>query len=337
MIDKQIGRFNLQIRCQKQRLRSLSDLNHLDLQYKIQKTLEIDKVNVKVPGIGEKVFLEIKGELVTLKVKSIVSGFENNFLLLDTTPLHFYGFIYAENGSFLGFVLPVSISSQMTVGVSVSYWFKKDFFFTVKNYFVVQVFKVFSGMQGSGVIVSDDYIVTNAHVIGNSSTCFINSGKNTGSLLKKGKILDLALLKLSNKETPSRLAPTFYEGQKIFTVGFGILNNDTPLITSGYLTKIVYFQGQALLGMINAKTFNGQSGGGVFNENKELIGIITANAQDTSDGIYEDLGFCILNTAFKLYLETKDNWALRVFDNESLDLKSLCEFQTTKYLPSPKM
>lgn len=335
MIEKTIGGFEIRIGCKPQALRYFSDLNFLELDCKVKKVSESNNEKAKVPHVGERVLLKLKSNFGLLNIKSTVSAFENHFMLLDASPLHYFGHIYAESGLFIGFVLPVSINSQLSVGLAITYVFKKNISATCS--FEVPVFKLYSDMQGSGVVVSDDLIVTNAHVVRNSTTCSILSGKNTGKLLKKGKILDLAILQLSNKQTPANLANRFFEGQPILTVGFGVIENQIPLITSGYLTKIVYYQGQALLGMINAKTFNGQSGGGVFNQNKELIGIITANGQDVTEGIYEDLGFCILITAFQGFLNSKDLAALKVFDDESLDLKALCEFQTTKYLPSPKM
>ena len=338
MVEKDVGAFRLRVWCGVCRLRSFSDVGSLDLRSKLELRKEEEKVKGKgkIPQVGQKVLLELKGESQTLKLRSMISGFENDFLLIDTPPLHLHGFIYTETKEFIGFVLPVSINSQLTVGVSLTHWFKSKFL--VRTCFDVPVYKVFSGMQGSGVVISSEFIVTNAHVVSGSSTCSLGSlTNNTGRLLKKGKILDLALLELATKETPCKLAQAFEEGQRVYTIGFGIVRQSVPLITSGYLTKIVYYQGQALLGMINAKTFNGQSGGGVFNESFELLGIITANAQDTNDGIYEDLGFCILTTAFKAFVESKDSSALRLFDDESPDLKSLCEFQTTKYLPSPKV
>lgn len=335
MIEKLIGGFEIRLWCKTQVLRYFSDLNFLEFDCKVKKTSELSDEKVKVPQVGERVLLRIISDFGVLNIKSTVSAFENHFILLDASPLNYFGYIYSESGAFIGFVLPVSIGSQLTAGMAITYVFNIET--SVKCSFDVPVFKVYSEMQGSGVVVSDDYIVTNAHVVRNSTTCSILSGKNTGKLVKKGKILDLAILKLSNKQTSAKLATAYFEGQQIFTVGFGIIEGQIPLITSGYLTKIVYYQGQAILGMINAKTFNGQSGGGVFNENKELIGIITANGQDVTEGIYENLGFCILITAFQEFLLSKNFMALKIFDDESLDLKALCEFQTTKYLPSPKL
>ena len=87
--------------------------------------------------------------------------------------------------------------------------------------------------------------------------------------------------------------------------------------------------------MLSAKIFNGQSGGGVFNEDLELIGIITANAKSNTDGVYSDLGFCILHHSFSLILDGFNHISL--LDDDSAELQELCSFQTTKMLPSPKI
>ena len=195
-------------------------------------------------------------------------------------------------------------------------------------------------MQGSAVAISKNLLITNAHVVRNSKfleVCRGTSVKNRGRVMKAGKVLDLAMVECAGNTEIARLAQRFWEGERITTVGYGF-GSDTPLVTQGYLSKVVYYHGFPVLGMISAKTFNGQSGGGVFNTQMELIGIITANAENKNDRIYEDLGFCILNTVFPVLQNSIRSLRFNyLWEETRKEFVDLFNFQTTSYLPQPKV
>jgi S1-C subfamily serine protease len=242
------------------------------------------------------------------------------------------GNIFSKSDNLLlGVVLPISLNSEFSIGLSLTFLSKVPF--VPDLVFDFPVVQVTSSMSGSGVLLGDGLMVTNAHVIGNSDRCILNHGKNKGKLMKKGKTIDLALFHTDLNSTPIKKALKFIEGQKIFTVGFAVIDGHSPIVTAGYLTKVVYLQGFPLIAMINAKVFNGQSGGGVFNESFELIGIITANARSQTEGIYSDLAFCILHSTFIDFPSQSEF----LFSEESESLKEIFAFQTTKMLPSPRL
>lgn len=273
-----------------------------------------------------------------VRVKSVVSYVFEEFFFIDMSPLVSSGEVYTENEDFfIGFVMKSTMKPGFSLGLHLFYYFPEC---SVPAPVEIQypVYLVASAMQGSIVSLGRNLFITNAHVVKGSINAKISDSKKSyqGTVLKTGKILDLSLIHCDiPSHSPSILAKKFYEGEKIITVGFGI-SSKIPLVTHGFLSKIVYYQGFPILAMISAKTFNGQSGGGVFNSNQELIGIITANVENQTDKIYLDLGFCILNPVFSEVL--KGNIGFNYLWEEENDyFRGLFNFQTTLQLPHPKI
>ena len=159
---------------------------------------------------------------------------------------------------------------------------------------------------GSGVIISaDGYIITNAHVITDTS-----SGKladaikirlNTGDEYKAEIIgsdneSDIALIKIDAKDL---MAATVGNSDKI-KVGEQVIAVGNPLgelggtVTSGIVSatnrEISVENNKMTLIQIDAAINPGNSGGGLFNTKGELIGVVNAK---TTDVTVEGLGFAI--------------------------------------------
>ena len=315
-------------------VRSFDDLAFIEPQVTVKRVEEKSKTRIRIARIGECVDLELRTEFGFVRTRALVAASRDNFLLIDIPPVGAVGNIYSiKDSAFLGIVVPISIKSEFVVGISIGFFLDRPVYPELEYNFPVT--KVHSSMAGSGVVLGERIMITNAHVILNSDNCKLNFGRNQGKLLKKGLVLDLALFETDLDSNKINFSRKIFEGQKVLTCGFAVVEGVFPIVTSGFLTKIVYYRGFPLLGMISAKTFNGQSGGGVFNENFELIGIITANAKSNTDGIYSDLGFCILHPSFSLILQGFNHMSL--LDDDSEELQELCSFQTTKMLPSPKI
>ena len=159
--------------------------------------------------------------------------------------------------------------------------------------------------SGSGVIISEDgYIVTNNHVINGATsiTVRLSDGREyPAELISTDVRTDVAVLKISE----SGLTAAVFGDSTELSVGEGALAVGNPLgelggtVTSGIISALdrdIVVEGQIMtLLQTDAAVNPGNSGGGLFNMNGELIGVVVAK----SGGInIEGLGFAIpSNTA----------------------------------------
>lgn len=167
---------------------------------------------------------------------------------------------------------------------------------------------------GSGVIISEDgYIVTNHHVIdgANSIKVTLRNGTNTydAKLVGSDKTNDIALLKI---DATGLTAATIGDSSKL-NVGDYVIAIGNPLgelggtVTDGIISALareVTIEGNNMtLLQTNAQISPGNSGGGLFNANGELIGIV--NAKDSATEV-EGIAFAIpINTAMKIVEDLK--------------------------------
>ena len=154
---------------------------------------------------------------------------------------------------------------------------------------------------GSGVIISDDgYIITNHHVIedANNVTVTLRDGQKsyTAAVIGSDEENDIALLKI---DATGLSAATFGDSSSL-AVGDYVVAIGNPLgqlggtVTDGIisaLTRDVTIEGKNMtLLQTNAQISPGNSGGGLFNSNGELIGIV--NAKDSATEV-EGIAFAI--------------------------------------------
>lgn len=161
---------------------------------------------------------------------------------------------------------------------------------------------------GSGVIISEDgYIITNNHVIEGASSIKVRLSDKTeyeATLVGTDSKTDIAVLKIE----ATGLTPAVIGDSDTLKVGEFALAVGNPLgtlggtVTDGIISALnrditVNNQTMSLL-QTNAAVNPGNSGGGLFNERGELIGIVNAKS-DGSD--VEGLGFAIpINTAMEV-------------------------------------
>ena len=167
-----------------------------------------------------------------------------------------------------------------------------------------------NGMQskevggGSGFIISSDgYIVSNAHVVNDSSakyTVFLNGGKKyDAKVIALDDILDIALLKIDAKNLP---AITFGNsdqirlGQTVIAIGNALgefRNTVSTGVVSGLSRSIQAGDGESVENLDNliqtdAAINPGNSGGPLIDSNGEVIGVNVAVAQGS-----QNIGFSI--------------------------------------------
>ncbi len=133
--------------------------------------------------------------------------------------------------------------------------------------------------QGSGFVVSTDgIIVTNAHVLRSAHQAEVKIGARTFSdvsILKVVQHLDIALLKVDAKD----LTPLFIGKSDQLAVGQVVVAIGNPLgfessVTSGIVSAIRSSRDIKLIQMTTPVS-PGSSGGPLFNEAGEVVGITT--------------------------------------------------------------
>ena len=171
---------------------------------------------------------------------------------------------------------------------------------------------------GSGVIISSDgYILTCAHVVSGASNITVSIGDKDypATLVGEDTTSDIAVVKVD----ATGLTPATVGDSDNLKVGESVMAVGNPLgelggtVTSGIvsaLNRSVSIQGSSSVNtmsliQMDASVSPGNSGGGLFNMNGELVGVVNAKSSD-SDA--EGLGFAIpINDAMKVAQDLLEN------------------------------
>ncbi len=188
---------------------------------------------------------------------------------------------------------------------------------------------------GSGVIIhTDGYILTCHHVVDGAAevTVTLNSGKQySATLVGSDKSSDLAVLKIAPQETlvaaQQGCSSDLVLGEQVVAVGnpLGTLYRTvTTGVISGLERKITTSDGTTMtLLQTDAAVNSGNSGGGLFNLDGKLIGIV--NAKYAEEGV-EGLAFAIpIDWAYEVQLDLIEFGYVRgIVDHgmETLDVNS---------------
>ena len=171
---------------------------------------------------------------------------------------------------------------------------------------------------GSGVIISSDgYILTCAHVVDGASTITVTIGDKdyTATLVGEDTTSDIAVIKIdADGLTPATVgnSDSLKVAQSVMAVG-NPLGELGGTVTGGMISALnrsVTIQGSSSVNtmsliQMDASVSPGNSGGGLFNMNGELVGIVNAKSS-SSDA--EGLGFAIpINDAIKVAQELLEN------------------------------
>lgn len=168
---------------------------------------------------------------------------------------------------------------------------------------------------GSGVIISQDgYIVTCAHVVSgaNNITVQLADGTEyTATVVGQDSTSDVAVLKIeATGLTPAVIgdSDSLAVGETTIAVGnpLGTLSNTVTNGIVSALNREVTVQGNDMnLIQTSASISPGNSGGGLFNANGELIGIVNAKSSYSEA---EGIGFAIpINTAMEIGRQLIEN------------------------------
>lgn len=135
--------------------------------------------------------------------------------------------------------------------------------------------------MGSGVVIAKNQVVTNCHVVANAVSVSVNTnGENyNATALKPDWHHDLCILKIDGLNSPVATIGSSeqlkYE-QPVYSVGFASFS-PRPNSTFGFVKGLYPMDDSVVVRASN--TFRlGDSGGGVFDEGGNLVGIITVKS-----------------------------------------------------------
>ena len=172
---------------------------------------------------------------------------------------------------------------------------------------------------GSGVIISQDgYILTCAHVIDGASNVSVqlydSDQQYTATVVGSDSVADIAVLKID----ATGLTPAVIGDSDSLAVGEEVIAVGNPLgtlggtVTNGIISalnrQVTVENTEMTLIQTNAAVSPGNSGGGLFNANGELIGVVNAKSSYSEA---EGIGFAIpIDSAMEIAQQLIENGAV---------------------------
>ena len=143
---------------------------------------------------------------------------------------------------------------------------------------------------GTGFMFSSsDYVITSYHVVHGSKSISVrltNGERIDATIAVKDTNNDIAILKLSKSPTSRQNIITLGDstsvktGDRVFTYGFplvDLLGHQEPRYSEGFVNSLSGMSNDPRLFQVSIPIQPGNSGGPVFNEKGELIGIATSS------------------------------------------------------------
>ena len=160
--------------------------------------------------------------------------------------------------------------------------------------------------QGSGVVVGKNEVVTNCHVVSNARTIAVRQaadvrGRETyrmeAELVARNEQRDLCLLSVKELSAPPAAPPVNFATARSVSIGEEVYAIGAPQgldlsLSRGIISQLRgnYGKQSAPIIQTDAAILPGSSGGGLFNQNGELLGITTFKF---SGGASEGLSFAL--------------------------------------------
>jgi len=170
--------------------------------------------------------------------------------------------------------------------------------------------------QGSGVIISTDgYIITNYHVVKKSKQIMVDVYQGStksfnAKIISVDKKNDLALIKVDETDFSEMTTSVKYNllneaadvGTKVYSYGYPLsyLMGKEIKITDGIISSKTGFSGDITCYQISAPIQPGSSGGPLFDENANLIGI---NSSGLHKSLADNVGYTIKSSYILNFLD----------------------------------
>lgn len=166
---------------------------------------------------------------------------------------------------------------------------------------------------GTGFALTNNYIVTNNHVIDGAKSISIQgingdfSHKYNADVVATDKINDLALLKVSGVNISTSSIPyavktnTAEVGEEIFVLGYPLTSTmgEEIKLTTGVISSKTGFQGDVSIYQISAPIQPGNSGGPLFDSKGNVVGIVSAKHTGA-----ENVGYAIKTAYLRNLMES---------------------------------
>ena len=197
---------------------------------------------------------------------------------------------------------------------------------------------------GSGVIISSDgYIVTNNHVVSDATNVSVQTNDGTeyeATIIGTDAKTDLALLKIdaTNLKYASLVdSDTLSLGQEVVAIGnsLGKGTSCTNGIISALNREVTINNYTMTLILTNAEVNSGNSGGGLFDMNGNLVGIVNAKimsnaTSSTTSTTVEGMGYAIpTNTVKTIVDELMNNGYVK--DRATIGVKVITDSSYLQY------
>ena len=180
--------------------------------------------------------------------------------------------------------------------------------------------------SGTGFALNNGYIVTNYHVIENAKSISIQGIKGdfmfhyNATIIATDKYNDLALLQISDNRfngfgtIPYNVKPSVSDvGEEVFVLGYPLTSTmgDEIKLTTGVISSKTGFQGDVSLYQISAPIQPGNSGGPLFDNKGNLIGIVNAKHKGA-----ENVGYAIKTSYLKNLIESSIHTSILPSNNQ---------------------
>lgn len=156
-----------------------------------------------------------------------------------------------------------------------------------------KVKSVTANFGGTGFLISNEgYLVTNYHVVASSDSLFVTDKEGKplrAELMLASRSYDLAIIKITNVDyvgklnVPYVLSPSSKTqlGDRIFTLGYP---KEDIVYGEGYLSSRTGYLGDTTSYQISMALNPGNSGGPLFNEQGQIVGVISGK-QNEKEGV----------------------------------------------------
>lgn len=184
--------------------------------------------------------------------------------------------------------------------------------------------------SGTGFALKGGYVVTNYHVIENAKSISIQGVNGdfdkqyNATIVATDKYNDLTLLQIIDKTfkgfgtIPYNVKTTVSEvGEDIFVLGYPLTTTmgDEIKLTTGVISSKTGFQGDVSLYQISAPIQPGNSGGPLFDNKGNLVGIVNAKHKGA-----ENVGYAIKASYLKNLIESSISTSILPNNNQTAGL-----------------
>lgn len=191
-----------------------------------------------------------------------------------------------------------------------------------------------SEWTGTGFAIGNGYVVTNNHVVGEAKTIVIKGIKgdmNTGytaEAVTTDKVNDLAIIRINDPNfkgfgtIPYALQQRMADvGDDVFVLGYPLtqaLGNEIKL-TNGIISSRTGYQGNISTYQMSAPVQPGNSGGPMFDNKGNVIGVVVAGVPGA-----ENVGYAIKTSYLQILIESA-GLNIKLPSNNTISTLSLAE------------